>query len=381
MMLKRVITSKDGHKSLSIEYNPITKSWSLSNRKGREMCLVPSDLTFIKREEGNRKEERELLSRFRGRFQEARLQTSFFSGFVYLGAYRGDFDCEAVELEPFALARLFSLHAQDGMLIDWGRRKTTFVRVREGLLESFRVVLRGGDYISEEISKTKGIPLESVERMKASDGLSLTEAERAVKTILELSGYSLERERVLLTGGGSRLKGLRALFKETIELKHCQPELASCLGACLREVLKNPYPDFEARELTKDYIKRLSLSLGSLALFGLLSLIGMHRLYNTEPLLSAQRSEFKRLFPREPIVSLHKQVKAKTKSGEEYRLSKLLLQSKDSLKEGMKLYSFEYSDGKLSIRGEADQSILQGIKTRSTKTTPTGRVEFEVSLP
>ena len=42
-----------------------------------------------------------------------------------------------------------------------------------------------------------------------------------------------------------------------------------------------------------------------------LSLFAMERLYSAEKLRELQRPEFKRLFPKEPIVSLYDQVRAK----------------------------------------------------------------------
>ncbi|MCS7308298.1 MAG: hypothetical protein NZ526_07105, partial [Aquificaceae bacterium] len=111
------------------------------------------------------------------------------------------------------------------------------------------------------------------------------------------------------------------------------------------------------------------------------SLLAMQRLYSTQELRELQRTEFKKLFPREPIVSLHQQVRAKVSTGEEYRLTKLFVKAQESLKPGMKLYRFEYADGRLSVKGEADRKTLEGLKLQSTKETPAGSVEFEIRLP
>ncbi|RME08850.1 MAG: hypothetical protein D6804_06820, partial [Aquificota bacterium] len=149
----------------------------------------------------------------------------------------------------------------------------------------------------------------------------------------------------------------------------------------LREVLKNSYPDFVQRELTPQGMKRLAYVGAGMGIAFMLSLFAMHRVYSVETLRDAQRTEFKKLFPREPIVSLQEQVRAKVSTGEEYRLTKLFSRAQESLRPGMKLYSFEYADGRLTIKGEADRNTLEGLKLQSIKETPTGKVEFELRVP
>ncbi len=384
-MLRKVITAKDGDKSLSLEYSLLSKDWRITQKAGKVICLVPSQKVFIKVEEYEQEEKKVKLSELRAyareRFLQAKYDVKLSGGIAYIALCRECEGCENIELEPFALARLFSLYEKDGFVIDWGRTKTLFVEVRDGLLRSFRVVQRGGDYISQRLAQERSTSLEQAETLKRSEGLALEEVKRAVEEILELSGYEMAGERVLLTGGGSRLRGLRALFSEVLELRTCEPEYAVCFGACLREVLKNPYPDFVQRELSPQEIKKLAYVGASMAFAFLFSLFAMQRLYSVENLRELQRAEFKKLFPNEPIISLQEQVKAKVSSGEDYRLTKLLLKAGENLKPGMKLYSFEYTEGRLTMKGEADNETVQGLKLFSTKETPTGSVEFEIRVP
>ncbi|MCS7262799.1 MAG: hypothetical protein N3C13_04695 [Aquificaceae bacterium] len=382
-MLRKVVTATEGEKSFSVEYSPLSREWKPTSKKGKTLCVVPSDRCLVKLEtlRGDRKTLLERLKTYaQERFPDSRHQLKVFQDRVYLALYRGSEGCESSELEPFALARLYSLHAEEGLVIDWGRRKTVFVRVKDGLFESFRVVLRGGDYVSQRLAQSRGVEPEEAERLKRSEGMNLREVREAVEEILELSGYEL-KERVLLTGGGSRLVGLESLFDQRVELLHCEPEQAVCLGACLREVLKNPYPDFQSDELTPAQMRRLAYAGGALGLASALSLFYMQELYSVEELREVQRAEFKKLFPKEPVVSLHQQVKSKVSAGESYKVTRLFLQAQESLKPGMKLYSFEYAEGRLTVKGEADRSLLQDLKLHSTKETPTGRVEFELRVP
>ncbi|MCS6957824.1 MAG: cell division FtsA domain-containing protein [Aquificaceae bacterium] len=384
-MLRRVITAKEGEKLFSLEYSPISKNWHVSSKRGKILCVVPSDRCFIRTERYKKHERKSTVQTLkayaREKFPESRYDVGYVDDRLYLALYRNFNRCEFVELEPFALARLFSLYSNNGFAIDWGRRKTVFVEVEGGLLKSFRVVLRGGDYITQRVCEAKSLSLEEAEKLKKSEGLSLAEVKASVEEILELSGYSFEERKVLLTGGGSRLKGLEGLFPQVIPLTYCEPEYAVCLGACLREVLKNPYPDFTRRELSQEDLRKIAFSGVGIAVAFFVSLLAMQRLYSTQELRELQRTEFKKLFPREPIVSLHQQVRAKVSTGEEYRLTKLFVKAQESLKPGMKLYRFEYADGRLSVKGEADRKTLEGLKLQSTKETPAGSVEFEIRLP
>ncbi|MFN7065545.1 MAG: cell division FtsA domain-containing protein [Aquificaceae bacterium] len=381
-MIKRVITAKEGEKTLSIQYNPISRAWGITKRQGKSLCVISSENCLIKAEEytDKKKKQEQLKAYARERFSNSRYDIRFTEDRVYLALCRNCEACESIELEPFALARLFGLYKRDGFVIDWGRRKTVFVEVVDGLLRSFRVVLKGGDYISQRISQRRSLSFEDAERLKKEKGSDLEEVKDAVEEILYLCGYEFSQRSVLLTGGGSKLRGIREFFSEVVPLRECDPEYAVCLGACLRGVFKNPYPDFSQDISPKD-IKRLLYTSSALAALFLTSLFFMERVYPVDGLRAVQRAEFKRLFPQEPIVSLRDQVRAKVSAGEDYKLTKLLLMAKDSLRVGMKLYSFEYSDGKLLIRGEAHESQLEGIKLRSTKEISPGRREFEIVVP
>ncbi|MFN3870405.1 MAG: cell division FtsA domain-containing protein [Aquificaceae bacterium] len=379
----RVITAKEGGKTLSIEYNPFSKKWNITKRQGKVVCVIPSQKVLIKVEDytDKKKKKEQLISYVKERFPDARYHIKFADKKAYLALCRDCVPCKGIEPEPFALARLFSLYEKNGFIIDWGRNKTVFVEIREGFLKSFRVILRGGDYISNRISKEKNVPFERAEALKREQGLALEEVKDAVQEILSMAGYELKGEALMLTGGGSKTKGLKEYFQRVITLREVAPEYAVCLGTCLREVIKNPYPDFKEEEISKKDLRRVLYVGGGLALAFFVSLFGMEKLYSVEELRDIQRAEFKRLFPKEPIVSLKDQVRAKVSTAEEYQLTKLLLKAEESLKPGMKLYTFEYFDGKLTIKGEAPRSLLEGVKVRSLKDIGSDKVEFEVVLP
>lgn len=384
-MIRKVVTAQDGNKTLSIEYNPISKQWKHTNRHTTPICSQPSDRTLVKVEKFSPEERKQKLNDLRlylrDNFSDARYDLKPYQNLVYMAVCRDCNQCEDVELEVFSLARLLSLYTERGLIIDWGRRKTTFVEIDGGLFKSFRVVLRGGDHIDRTIAQTRNLTLQEAENLKKAEGLSIPEVREVVEETLRLSGYRLGDQKVLLTGGGSRLKGLKDLFPQTIELTHCEPEHAVCLGACLREVLKNPYPDFKRKELSPQDIRRFTYAAGLVLLGFFLSFSATKRLFPVEALKEEQRTEFKKLFPNEPIISLQEQVRSKVSTSEDYRLTKLFISLQRDLRPGMKLYRFEYADGRLLVRGEADRKLVEGMDLPSLKTTPTGTVEFEMRAP
>ncbi|MFN3976249.1 MAG: cell division FtsA domain-containing protein [Aquificaceae bacterium] len=378
-MIKKVVSAKEGEKRLSVEYNPITKKWKVSKRSGRLLCVVPSHKSLIKVEEKKGREE--LRAYVKERFPESRYDIKLLEDRAYIALCKGCFECEDIELEPFALARLFGMYGKDGFVIDFGKNKTVFVEVEGGLLKSFRVLMRGGDYLTQRIVEKRGLSFEKAEELKKSEGLNLKEVREGFFELLELSGYTFKEKSLLLTGGGSRLRGIGEVFTKSLNFGLCDPEYAVCLGACLREVLKNPYPDFTKKELSQQDIKRLVYTGSSVGLLFFLSFFAMDRLYSVEKLKDLQASEFKRLFPKEPVVSLYDQVRAKVYAGEEYKLTKALLRVQDNLRPGMKIYTFDYAEGRLIIKGEADRNLLEGIKPYAIKDTAAGRVEFEIRWP
>jgi len=116
-MIKRVVSAKEGEKRLSVEYNPITKSWQVSKRFGRLICVVPSHKSLIKVE--GRKRIEDLRAYVKERFPESRYDIKLLEDRAYIALCRDCSECENIELEPFALARLFSLYEKEGFVIDF----------------------------------------------------------------------------------------------------------------------------------------------------------------------------------------------------------------------------------------------------------------------
>jgi len=140
--------------------------------------------------------------------------------------------CQSVDLTSFAVLR--SMGRQTGLeveteaLIDVGARVTNIVVHSAGTPRFVRILLMGGQDVTDAVAERVGVPTSEAEALKQQVGLVNTAPEaaavsRAVNTTAQdfvdeirgsLDYYAASTpafrvERVLLCGGGSRLGGLR----------------------------------------------------------------------------------------------------------------------------------------------------------------------------
>ncbi|WP_340695419.1 cell division protein FtsA [Hydrogenobacter thermophilus] len=381
-----IYTGIDGKKILSVEHSPLRKVWKITKKMGRRICVIPSDLCFVRVEPSFSKRISEVKSFYaldvEQRYGKVSWDVSMYGDQVFLGVYRGGFskDCENVELEIFALARALSLLYKDGYLLDMGRRKTTLIRCEKGLLKSYRVILKGGDYINLLISQKRGIELSKAEELKIKEGLELEEALHGVKDILSSLGINQDSEPLLLSGGASSIKGLKELLPKAEKNPYCDPDLTSALGASLKFVLKNPYPDFVQRELSQRDLKIAGITVGAAAFLFVTSYALTGSLWSSEKLRDIQREEFKRIFPGTPIVSIYDQVRSRVSTEEPYELTKKFTELSRRLRQDVKIYSIEFSEGTLTIKGEGKEDVVSQMNPKRVKRTPTGNAEFELEI-
>jgi type IV pilus assembly protein PilM len=138
---------------------------------------------------------------------------------------------EGVDLTPFAvlraLGRQTGAEVETEALIDIGARVTNIVVHSGGLPRFVRILLVGGQDVTDAVSEQLGVPTPQAEVMKQQVGRSGFDAEladvaRAVSAtsqdfVTEIRGsldyYAASNpgapvERIVVTGGGSRLEGI-----------------------------------------------------------------------------------------------------------------------------------------------------------------------------
>ena len=179
------------------------------------------------------------------------------------------------EIEIFSSIRAnFEHELSPVLLIDFGASHTKLSIVEFGMVKSYHTVDRGGADISNSISVSLGVAFSEAEKMKREFGLFGNPLEKSLADIIKvhidyifsetnsvLFGYEKKYNRtiskVIFTGGGSLLKGLKEVavnnFRAEIEIGHpfskvgapaflekvfetIGPEFAVALGLALRKL-------------------------------------------------------------------------------------------------------------------------------------------------
>lgn len=197
------------------------------------------------------------VSKYRSIVSQCNLEASFF------------------EIEVFSSVRAnFERELSLVLLMDFGASSTKLSLVEFGMVKNYHTINRGGADISSAISQSLSIPFPKAEEMKKEFGLFENPVEKSLADIIKvhidyifsetnnvLLGYEKKYNRtiskVIFTGGGSLLKGLKEVasnnFRAEIEIGHpfskvgapeflgkvletTGPEFAVALGLALRKL-------------------------------------------------------------------------------------------------------------------------------------------------
>jgi len=186
------------------------------------------------------------VSKYRSIVSQTELQASFF------------------EIEIFSSIRAnFEHELSLVLLMDFGASSTKLSLVEFGTVKSYHTVNRGGADISDSISRSLSIPFSEAEKMKKEFGLFDNSKEQSLSEVIKghtdyifsetnnvLLGYERKYNRtvskVILTGGGSLLKGLKEIagnnFQAEVEVGH--PFSKVTTPAFLEKVLEAVGPEF-----------------------------------------------------------------------------------------------------------------------------------------
>lgn len=187
-----------------------------------------------------------------------------------------DLDTRFLEVEFFSLVRSSMRHElSPTMIIDFGAQKTKVCIVEAGIVRQVHIINRGGYDISNSIALSRNIPFARAEDLKKMYGLQPVVEHDYLKEVISLSTdyilsecqnvvlsyekkYNKAIHEIILTGGGSRLKGLYEKSTEIFQsdvvyadpfsktknpdfleqaLKTIGPEYAHAIGVALRAFL------------------------------------------------------------------------------------------------------------------------------------------------
>ena len=385
-----IYTGIDEGKAVNVSYSPIKKSWEIAGKRGKEIHLIPSHLSLVKKGVSDIKDpyllKRSLSIEIEEKFGQVLWDVKLV-GDEYCLVVAKDFSVPesayALDSEIFALARVLkAMSVDNGAALDIGRRKTTYVEVVNGRLEFYRVVLKGGDYITRRVAEEKNLDIESAERLKIEKGLEENAVKAALEEIFKNIGREVGAIPTLLSGGGSRLSGLEDLFPKTLKQRYVSQEEIPAFGASLKFVYEDCSPDFREEEVSAKDLKKILVLLGSslLIFLGANLLIDLSKKEIIKEIKRAEKRAFKKVFPNLPTVAVRDQVKSMV-GKESFKLTKSMIKAAEILPEDMSLYKIEFNKGKLKIVGEVgDKKLLKGIKVKKVKKTPEGKFEFELEV-
>lgn len=195
---------------------------------------------------------------------------------------------------------------ESGLVVDVGQSKTTIIALNHGRVTGLTLTDAAGDRFDRLIARRRNIDLAEARKVKESladraavevelaDGLTelTAEIERTVRAAF--AGSETGPDRLLLSGGGSRLAGLDAILAERLNLPverlkpaglEVEPQFAAAAGLALGGL------EFDlGRGRTKTGLGRW-LKLTAVALAACLALV----VVNVELRLQAKRSELDRL--------------------------------------------------------------------------------------
>jgi len=175
-----------------------------------------------------------------------------------------EIEADFFEVEIFSSIRSnFEHELSPVLLMDFGASHTKLSIVEFGMIKSFHTINRGGADISESISKSLNIPFPKAEEMKKEFGIFENPSEKNLAEVIQLHldyifsetngvllGYEKKYGRtiskVILTGGGSLLKGMKEVasnnFKAEVEMGRPFSKVGA--PAFLEKVLEATGPEF-----------------------------------------------------------------------------------------------------------------------------------------
>ncbi len=182
--------------------------------------------------------------------------------------YNEIFKQAALEPSPFeieifsAIRSSFAHELGSVLLVDMGALKTKLTIVDRGIVRQFHAINRGAFDITTSLSVSLGISFDKAEELKQRVGLSGDPADKTTEIIRDSFDYIISEtnsvvlgyekkynkviSKIILTGGGSLMKGFVELARETFrsDVVLADPFAKAQTPAFLEEVLGKIGPEF-----------------------------------------------------------------------------------------------------------------------------------------
>jgi hypothetical protein len=355
-VIKKYISGIDdkGNKS-TIAYDIFNKKWNVVNKESKnKIYMVPAENLIYFTEKSNIENYADLLNYYNLLIEEKypshiydihveKSENKYTVHIMVLKDFSVPKDYYALDGEIFTLKRALKVNGEDtGYIFNFKKDNVTVVFIKDGNLVYYRVVKFFED----------------------------------IKNLLEQLPY-VEEEKPLLIFGDvdtsfKKLLSENLKSSKLIESKYNLPTIVA-----LKAIFEPNFLSFKKSEITKEELEKIKIS--ALILVLIYAGIYFSSSYFIEKAVKKAKiietAIFKSAFPNVPAVSPYEQLKAQVKTSLTYELSKLL--SEVDLPRDSKIYSIEYVNGVLTVKGESNEppNLAKYIKK-----TPTGSFEFEIEV-
>ncbi len=177
---------------------------------------------------------------------------------------KSELEAAFFEIEIFSTMRsVLDQEITPVLIIDMGATTTKLYIVEKGILRSSHMINRGSQNITNELSKSLGISLEDAEYLKREKGIDGEINGIKIKNIVSITlnyifseanqillsyqkKYNKNLSKVMLVGGGSALRGIADVAKESFqtEVVAGDPFGKVVAPAFLEKVLRDTGPEF-----------------------------------------------------------------------------------------------------------------------------------------
>lgn len=322
---------------------------------------------------------------------------------------------QMLDAEPCALARcaLYS-GIKDGLIIDFGASKTVFCGLREGHIDLIKVLLKGGDFITETLASEMKLSSEEAEQLKRGKGLGSPVVKDLIIRLMRSANLPLPfpYPAIVISGRGAQMEGLKNFLEESLKTPVTTFKLPEGLSPYAHPVAFGMALNEKEHGISVNLMEEKKVETGSLKPWIIAILIPIiimsaslklresnlkHEIKNyTSEMETIVKKEFPEIkYVREPVSQFREQLESK----------KLLLQGQgtDLLNtfdqiakvisgKDIKIYEIDLNESTLTLTGETSsyqeiellrKKLAESFKKaelREGKTLPSKRITFTIIL-
>ena len=247
----------EARKYIPVPMSEVTLDWWVIPKTGREAISSPDDLTDLGGGQMSKIQKAKMLDILLVVIQNEALNN--YQEIVRLSGL----DASFFEIEAFSTIRAaLGRETTPVMIFDMGAGATKLYIVEQGIVRTSHTISRGSQDITMALSQALGVSVAEAEKLKRDKGLipdmgvDLAEPTSIILSYIfaeanrVLVGYQRKSgkvvRRVILTGGGSVLKGILPFAKKNLEseVELADPFAKVDAPAFLQGVLKDAGPQF-----------------------------------------------------------------------------------------------------------------------------------------